>query len=49
MPWSEEDRRGQTVEELDEKPEEEQGKKSKYRVLYDGQCEICQSCVSLPD
>jgi len=38
--------RGYTVEDIAEKPEEKHGAKPSYRVLYDEQCEICQSCVS---
>jgi hypothetical protein len=29
-----------------EKPEEKHATTAAHRVLYDGQCEICQSCVS---
>jgi predicted DCC family thiol-disulfide oxidoreductase YuxK len=35
-----------TVERIAEKPDEKEGAKAPYRVLYDDQCEICQSCVS---
>jgi glyoxylase-like metal-dependent hydrolase (beta-lactamase superfamily II)/predicted DCC family thiol-disulfide oxidoreductase YuxK len=35
-----------TVEDIAEKPDEKESAKAAYRVLYDGQCEICQSCVS---
>jgi hydroxyacylglutathione hydrolase len=38
--------REHAVEEIAEKPDEEHRAKATYRVLYDGQCEICQSCVS---
>jgi len=34
------------VEDIAEKPDEKHGAKAAYRVLYDGQCEICQACVS---
>ena len=34
------------VEDIAEKPDEKESAKAAYRVLYDGQCEICQSCVS---
>jgi len=34
------------VEDIAEKPEEKHGTNTAYRVLYDGQCEICQACVS---
>lgn len=36
------DRRPATAD----KPDAEPGRKGRYRVLYDGQCEICQACVS---
>src|SRR5260370_30828321 len=36
----------QSLAEIDEKADEEEGVKPAYRVLYDGQCEICQACVS---
>jgi predicted DCC family thiol-disulfide oxidoreductase YuxK len=36
----------QTVEEITEKPDHQQSTNATYRVLYDGQCEICQACVS---
>jgi glyoxylase-like metal-dependent hydrolase (beta-lactamase superfamily II)/predicted DCC family thiol-disulfide oxidoreductase YuxK len=32
--------------EIAEKPDEKQLARTIYRVLYDGQCEICQACVS---
>jgi len=32
--------------EIAEKPDEKQSANGIYRVLYDGQCEICQACVS---
>lgn len=35
-----------TAEDLAEKPDEKESAKAAYRVLYDGQCEICQACVS---
>ena len=34
------------VEDIAEKPHEKESAKAAYRVLYDRQCEICQSCVS---
>src|SRR5947209_7842564 len=34
------------VEDIAEKPEESHSANTAYRVLYDGQCEICQACVS---
>jgi hypothetical protein len=34
------------VADLAQKPDERYGAKTAYRVLYDGQCEICQACVS---
>jgi predicted DCC family thiol-disulfide oxidoreductase YuxK len=34
------------VEDIAEKPDEKESTKAAYRVLYDGQCEICQACVS---
>jgi glyoxylase-like metal-dependent hydrolase (beta-lactamase superfamily II)/predicted DCC family thiol-disulfide oxidoreductase YuxK len=37
---------GYPVEDIAEKPIEEPGANTAYRVLYDGQCEICQACVS---
>ena len=37
---------GYPVEDIAEKPSEKSGANSGYRVLYDGQCEICQACVS---
>ena len=37
---------GYAVEDIAEKPIEEPGANTVYRVLYDGQCEICQACVS---
>jgi len=33
--------RGYTVEDIAEKPDEKESAKAAYRVLYDGQCEIC--------
>jgi glyoxylase-like metal-dependent hydrolase (beta-lactamase superfamily II)/predicted DCC family thiol-disulfide oxidoreductase YuxK len=40
--------REQEVEDIIEKEllDEKHGAKTAYRVLYDGQCEICQACVS---
>jgi predicted DCC family thiol-disulfide oxidoreductase YuxK len=38
--------RGDLVEDIAEKPEEKHDANPSYRVLYDGQCEICQACVS---
>ena len=38
--------RGYPVEVIAEKPDEKHAAKAAYRVLYDGQCEICQACVS---
>jgi glyoxylase-like metal-dependent hydrolase (beta-lactamase superfamily II)/predicted DCC family thiol-disulfide oxidoreductase YuxK len=32
--------------EIEETPDERQVAGTRYRVLYDGQCEICQACVS---
>jgi glyoxylase-like metal-dependent hydrolase (beta-lactamase superfamily II)/predicted DCC family thiol-disulfide oxidoreductase YuxK len=37
---------GYPVEDFAEKPNEKSGANSGYRVFYDGQCEICQACVS---
>ena len=37
---------GYPVEDIAEKSEENQTAKAVYPVLYDGQCEICQGCVS---
>jgi predicted ATPase/predicted DCC family thiol-disulfide oxidoreductase YuxK len=37
---------GEAVAEIAEKPDEKNGSRTAYRVLYDGQCEICQACVS---
>ena len=34
------------VEDIAEKPEESHSANTAYRVLYDGQCKICQACVS---
>jgi predicted DCC family thiol-disulfide oxidoreductase YuxK len=34
------------VEDIAEKPTEKPDANTAYRVLYDGQCEICQACVS---
>ncbi len=36
----------QSLAEIAEKADEKHGAKPAYRVLYDGQCEICQACVS---
>ncbi len=36
----------QSLAEIAEKTDEKRGAKPAYRVLYDGQCEICQACVS---
>jgi predicted DCC family thiol-disulfide oxidoreductase YuxK len=38
--------REHAVEDIAEEPDEKHGAKAAYRVLYDGQCEICQACVS---
>jgi predicted DCC family thiol-disulfide oxidoreductase YuxK len=38
--------REHTVEDIAEQPEEKRSTNEAYRVLYDGQCEVCQSCVS---
>ena len=38
--------RGYPVEVIAERPDEKHAAKAAYRVLYDGQCEICQACVS---
>ncbi len=38
--------REHAVEAFVEKPGEKHGAKAAYRVIYDGQCEICQACVS---
>ena len=38
--------RGYPVEVIDERPDEKHAAKAAYRVLHDGQCEICQACVS---
>ena len=38
--------RGDPVAEIDESPDKRHATTSVYRVLYDGQCEICQACVS---
>jgi hypothetical protein len=38
--------RDHAVEDIAEKPDEKHSVKSAYRVLYDGQCEICRACVS---
>jgi predicted DCC family thiol-disulfide oxidoreductase YuxK len=35
-----------SVADVDGDPRQERVAKSPYRVLYDGQCEICQGCVS---
>jgi glyoxylase-like metal-dependent hydrolase (beta-lactamase superfamily II)/predicted DCC family thiol-disulfide oxidoreductase YuxK len=37
---------GYPVEDVAEKPDGMSAANSGYRVLYDGQCEICQACVS---
>jgi glyoxylase-like metal-dependent hydrolase (beta-lactamase superfamily II)/predicted DCC family thiol-disulfide oxidoreductase YuxK len=34
------------IQEIVATPEQNRNAKSAYRVLYDGQCEICQACVS---
>src|ERR1700723_2912119 len=38
--------RGEPVAEIEENSDKRHATTSVYRVLYDGQCEICQSCVS---
>src|SRR5947207_1170581 len=38
--------REDAVAEITEQPDEKQVARAAYRVLYDGQCEICQACVS---
>jgi hydroxyacylglutathione hydrolase len=38
--------RGYSVEEIAERPDQKNSPSTTYRVLYDGQCEICQACVS---
>jgi predicted DCC family thiol-disulfide oxidoreductase YuxK len=38
--------REHTVEDIAEQPEEKRNTNEAYQVLYDGQCEVCQSCVS---
>ncbi len=38
--------REHAVEDITERPDEKQSANAAYRVLYDGQCEVCQSCVS---
>jgi predicted DCC family thiol-disulfide oxidoreductase YuxK len=35
-----------SVADVDQEPRQGRVAKSPYRVLYDGQCEICQGCVS---
>lgn len=35
-----------SLADIAERPNEKHGPKARYRVLYDGQCEICQACVS---
>jgi predicted DCC family thiol-disulfide oxidoreductase YuxK len=35
-----------SVADVDEEPRQERVAKSPYRVLYDGQCEICQGSVA---
>ncbi|MGA8430293.1 MAG: MBL fold metallo-hydrolase [Candidatus Sulfotelmatobacter sp.] len=37
---------GSRVDDVAKKPEEKNGRKTAYWVLYDGQCEICQAGVS---
>jgi len=37
---------GYPVEDIADKSDERHATKAAYRVLYDGQCEICQACVS---
>lgn len=36
----------QSLAEIARRLDKEQATTTAYRVLYDGQCEICQSCVS---
>src|SRR5438876_1149378 len=38
--------REDAVAEISEEPDEKQVARAAHRVLYDGQCEICQACVS---
>src|SRR3984885_5455428 len=38
--------RGEPVAEIEESSDKRHATTSVYRVLYDGQCEICQACVS---
>ena len=38
--------REHAVEDITEKHDEKHSANAAYRVLYDGQCKICQSCVS---
>ncbi len=38
--------RENAVEDIADQPDEKQSAKAAHRVLYDGQCEICQACVS---
>jgi predicted DCC family thiol-disulfide oxidoreductase YuxK len=38
--------REHAVEDIAGTEAEKHGAKPAYRVLYDGQCEVCQSCVS---
>jgi predicted DCC family thiol-disulfide oxidoreductase YuxK len=38
--------RKHAVEDITEKHDEKHSANAAYRVLYDGQCEICQACVS---
>jgi hydroxyacylglutathione hydrolase len=38
--------RGYSVEDIAERPDQKHSADTTYRVLYDGQCEICQACVS---
>ena len=39
--WSEHNMREHAVEDIADKHDETHGAKPAYRVLYDGQCEIC--------
>ena len=38
--------REHSAAEITEKPEDKNSPNGSYRVLYDGQCELCQACVS---
>jgi glyoxylase-like metal-dependent hydrolase (beta-lactamase superfamily II)/predicted DCC family thiol-disulfide oxidoreductase YuxK len=38
--------REDSIVDLTESPVDSQGARTHYQVLYDGQCEICQACVS---